>query len=47
MNQTSDLISETDNFLVMTKFKTLDCLQDSQELLIASKPQGMYLGNRY
>ena len=25
-------------------YKTLDCLQ---ELLIASEPQGMYLGNRY
>ena len=47
MDQISDLISETDNFLVMTKFKTLDCLQDSQELFIASERQGMYLGNRY
>ena len=28
----------------MTLFKTLDCLQ---ELLIASEPQGKYLGNRY
>ena len=32
------------HFFVMTKFKTLDRLQ---ELLISSQPQGMYLGNRY
>ena len=34
------LISETDNSVEMTLFKTLDCLPKS---LTASEPQGMYL----